>query len=209
LARHLMSAWATTDGESDRDGGGPPLLASVRRLRREETVAILVDGLIDASVGYDVFGRLRDELWALGHVWAVAVRPRDSGVCGLRQLTRLGFLSLISRPSTMKRPSTYIRPRVERGRAPHRRPRPPDQWRSPAIRHRAAEEMLKQPRGSEPQLPDSRQEAVRRASELGRSEAMAAAELAGLGRPTSAHDPDLLETTWLVTRHMPNGSSPD
>lgn len=41
-------------------------------------MAILVDGLIDSDVGYDLFGRLRDELWSSGHSWAVAVRPRDS-----------------------------------------------------------------------------------------------------------------------------------
>ena len=42
-------------------------------------MAILVDGLLDGDVAYDLFGRLRDELWELGHVWLVAARPRDSG----------------------------------------------------------------------------------------------------------------------------------
>jgi ribosomal protein S25 len=58
---------------------------------------------------------------------------------------------------------------------------------------RAAEETLN--RGPEPKARsiDSGQEAVQRATALGRSEAMAAAELAGLGRPVSAHDPELLE----------------
>jgi hypothetical protein len=182
------------DGEREQDGAGAArLLDAVRHLRRDTTVAVLVDGLIDADVGYDMFGRLRDELWALGHAWAVAVRPRDSGV--LRTPPADAFwASVVEIP-----PLDYDETErllelglsadelriVDRDR--------PISGAHPRYVIRAAEETLKLGAGSDTRPADGGQDVVRRASALGRSEAMAVAELVGIGRPISAHDPDLLE----------------
>src|SRR3954466_59056 len=62
----------------DAGAEGAQLLAAARRLDRPKPVAILVDGLLASDIGYDLFGRLRDDLWNLRHPWVVAVRPRDS-----------------------------------------------------------------------------------------------------------------------------------
>jgi energy-coupling factor transporter ATP-binding protein EcfA2 len=185
-------------GDANDDGrlggtGAVHLLEAVRRLRRDTTVAILIDGLVDANVGYDTFGRLRDELWGLGHVWAVAARPRDSGA--LRTPPANAFwASVVEIPALSQEETERLldvglsadeRRVVDRDR--------PISGVHPRYAIRAAEEMLN--RGTRPvgRLIDSGQEAVHRATELGRSEAMAVAELAGLGRPVTAHDPELLE----------------
>lgn len=54
------------------------LLYEVRRLATPEPVVIIVDGLTDSGIAHDWFGRLRDELWELGHTWVLAARPVDS-----------------------------------------------------------------------------------------------------------------------------------
>jgi energy-coupling factor transporter ATP-binding protein EcfA2 len=85
------------DREQDRAAvpisSGRGLLADVRRLPRSVPAVILVDGLLDPEVGYDVFGRLRDELWALGHAWALAIRPRDSATLRTPPADAFGGLS--------------------------------------------------------------------------------------------------------------------
>lgn len=37
----------------------------------DDRVVLIVDELIDSSIGHTVFGRLRDELWSLGAIWLV------------------------------------------------------------------------------------------------------------------------------------------
>src|SRR4051794_4528995 len=69
------------------------LLHEVRRLAAPEPVVVLVDGLTDGSVAHDWFGRLRDELWALGHTWVVTARPVDAG--SFRAPPAHAFLSLV------------------------------------------------------------------------------------------------------------------
>lgn len=167
------------------------LLHATRRLRRASPVVILLDGMMDAEIGYDVFGRLRDELWELEHPWAVAVRPRDSGM--LRSPPADAFWSAVIEVPPLDHGQTerllrlglaeheYLlvdRDRVLAGAYP----------RSVI---RSAHEALA--RGNQSSASMSGQDLVQRASDLGRSEAMAMAELQGLGRPVSAHDPELLE----------------
>lgn len=165
------------------------LLNAARRMRRASPVAILLDNLVDGEIGYDVFGRLRDELWELRHPWAVAVRPRDSGALrtppanafwssvveipplGYDQIERLLALGLNDAEY-----ETVHRDCVISGAHPRQ-----------IIR--AAQQAVAQ--GSTVSLAPG-QELIDRATELGRSEAMAMAELQALGRPVSAHDPELL-----------------
>lgn len=167
------------------------LLQATRRLRRASPVAILLDGLIDAEIGYDVFGRLRDELWEAGHPWAVAVRPRDSGT--LRTPPGDAFWAAVVEIPPLDRDQIE---RLLRLGLDKREYRLVDRDRDIAGAHprsviRSAQEILS--RGTEPAITVSGQDLLERASALGRSEAMAMAELQGLGRPVSTHDEDLLE----------------
>ncbi|MGI8803469.1 MAG: hypothetical protein ACR2KV_15110, partial [Solirubrobacteraceae bacterium] len=172
--------------------GPARLLRAVRRLRRDEpAAAILLDGLIDPDVGYDLFGRLRDELWAVGHAWAVAVRPRDSAA--LRTPPADAFWSAVVEIPPLDDGETASLLRlglspeelhaVERDR--------PVAAAHPRYVIRAAQDVLER-RGAAAE-PPSAEEHLRRATALGRGEAMAVAELQGLARPVSVHDPELLD----------------
>jgi Cdc6-like AAA superfamily ATPase len=49
-------------------------LAALAELGREQPgMVLLIDGLLDARVAYDLFGRMRDRLWELPFTWAAAV----------------------------------------------------------------------------------------------------------------------------------------
>jgi predicted transcriptional regulator len=49
-------------------------LAALGELGREQPgMVLLIDGLLDARVAYDLFGRMRDRLWELPFTWAAAV----------------------------------------------------------------------------------------------------------------------------------------
>jgi DNA-binding transcriptional ArsR family regulator len=47
------------------------ILARLRPLRDVEAAVVIFDGLVDADVVHGLFGRLRDELWALPFTWVV------------------------------------------------------------------------------------------------------------------------------------------
>lgn len=54
-------------------GGGGDSLAALAQLGREQpNLVILIDGLLDAGIAYDLFGRMRDRLWELPFTWATA-----------------------------------------------------------------------------------------------------------------------------------------
>ncbi|MCA1689031.1 MAG: hypothetical protein LC720_00825 [Actinobacteria bacterium] len=173
-------------------GGAAGLLRAVRRLPRDPPAVILVDGLIDPEVGYDVFGRLRDELWGLDHAWAVAARPRDSAA--LRKPPADAFWGTLVEipPLSADEVARLLRLGLdpeELGRVEG------DPAWPPADAHprqviRASRDALGVG-GAAPAAAGPGH--LERAAGLGRSEALAAAELQDLGRPVSAHDPDLLE----------------
>jgi energy-coupling factor transporter ATP-binding protein EcfA2 len=179
-----------TDEAAPRSSG-PGLLRAARRLRRDEPTVILVDGLIDTDVGYDVFGRLRDELWALGHTWAVAVRPRDSAA--LRTPPADAFWSTVIEipPLQPEETERLLRLGLTDDELSTVNRHGPIPGAHPRYAIRAAQDVLD--RSDDVGTAARRQEHLERASLLGRSEAMAVAELQGLGRPVSAHDPELLE----------------
>lgn len=167
------------------------LLQAARRLRREHSATILIDGLIETDLGYDVFGRLRDELWSAGHSWAVAVRARDSAV--LRTPPADAFWStVVEIPALTAQETDRL---LHLGLSPHEyktvnasrpiagvHPRYLIRWAQDLIDH------------GEPNSPaGSRWQRYLHQADLGRSEDMAVAELRGLGRPVSVHDPELLE----------------
>lgn len=168
------------------------LLNAARRLRRAEPVAVLLDGLVDPEIAYDVFGRLRDELWELRHPWAVAVRPRDSGI--MRTPPADAFWAALVEIPPLDAEQTERLLRLGLDEREYRivdRERIPIGGDHPRYVIRAAEETLAH--GGAAARIESRNELLDQASRLGRSEAMAMSELQGLGRPVSAHDPELLE----------------
>ena len=168
------------------------LLRRARRLERKRLATIIVDDLADPDSCFDLFGRLRDELWRLGHSWAVAVRPRDSAA--LRTPPADAFWARVVEIPPLSQEETdrlllggltgeeYMTLDADQ----------PISGVHPRYVIHWAQDMLEpvehqDGRRLEPQWH------FERASELGRSEAMAVAELQALDRPVSAHDPELLE----------------
>lgn len=168
-------------------------LNAARRLRRAEPVAILLDGLVDPEVAYDVFGRLRDELWELRHPWAVAVRPRDSGIMRTPPADAFWAAVVEIPPLDAEQTERLLRLGLdEREYGIVDRERIRTGGDHPRYVIRSAQETLARGGASSARI-QARNELLDQASRLGRSEAMAMSELQGLGRPVSAHDPELLE----------------
>lgn len=175
-------------GHLERRSSVVGLVEAVRHLARPAPVAILVDDPGEAA--YEVFGRLRDELWAVGHVWLVAARPRDSAPLRTPpadafwgRVVEIPPLSYAETEGLLRRGLTdeeYQRVDVERPLS-GAHPRYVIRWAQDALEPEDAE--------AGPPLGWH----LRQASGLGRSESMAVAELQGIGRPVSAHDPELLE----------------
>jgi DNA-binding MarR family transcriptional regulator len=59
-------------------GDPDALLAWIAERPRAATSVLLIDD-VTAAAGHGLFGRLRDELWGLGYVWVVSVRPSERG----------------------------------------------------------------------------------------------------------------------------------
>jgi hypothetical protein len=202
LAADVAGLLAQVDSELDMeagDRGGAPasgatepanLLAAVRRLRRAEPATILVDGLLDPDVAYDLFGRLRDELWELGHSWLVTARPRDSAP--LRTPPADAFWGAIVEISLLS--VSEIAKLLRRGldEDEYRLVDDAVEWvitgAHPRTVIRTAQFVL-----AGGGVKAGMDELTRRAAALGRSEELAMAELIGMGHPASAHDPELLQ----------------
>lgn len=55
-------------------GAGSDAFGILTKIGHEQPdLAILIDGLLDARIAYDLFGRMRDRLWELPFTWAAAV----------------------------------------------------------------------------------------------------------------------------------------
>lgn len=166
------------------------LLSLSRALTGHPPAVILLDGLSQTSLGFDLFGRLRDELWAAGHTWLVALRPQDAAA--LRTPPAEAFWSAVVEIPPLNK--AEVAEFLKRGLDPAERRRlerdGPIGGLHPRLLIREVEKALE----TEPGARRARIGAlIDRASSLGRSEAMAMAELIGLGRPASVHDPELLE----------------
>lgn len=181
---------AATDESAEGNAG---LLALTRSLADRRPAVILVDGLSDAEVGFDLFGRLRDELWATGHSWLVAVRRKDSGA--LRTPPAEAFWATVVEipPLDEKEVSEFLRRGLDEDelhRLEHEIRKVPVEGFHPRLLIREVESALEQEPGGEGlQIGTLLQEA----STLGGSEEIAMAALINLGRPVSAHDPEFLE----------------
>jgi hypothetical protein len=170
------------------------LLHDVRRLETPEPAIVLVDGLTNGAVAHDWFGRLRDEVWALGHTWVVAARPVEAG--SFRAPPADAFWSLVlevPRLSPAERDAM-----LERGLDPEERELvdraalPPDP--TPRELVTLLREVTSRSNGASApgELEDWWRRRRERAATLGQPEQLALAELEAVGRPVSAHDDDLL-----------------
>jgi hypothetical protein len=202
LAADVDGLLALVDSELDTEAGdggsvraadgteSASLLAAVRRLRRAEPATILVDGLLDSEVAYDLFGRLRDELWELGHSWLVTTRPRDSAP--LRTPPADAFWGAVVEIPLLS--VSEIAELLRRGldEDEYRLVDDAVEWvitgAHPRTVIRTAQFAL-----SGGGAKAGIDELTRRAAALGRSEELALAELIGMGHPVSAHDPELLQ----------------
>jgi energy-coupling factor transporter ATP-binding protein EcfA2 len=172
----------------------------VRRLGEKDGVVLIDD--VPAKIGHDLFGRLRDELWQLDLVWAVAARDQDASgllrppanaffeeIVELRELSSGEARDILTRrlieadeqtkdlALASIRDGGYPRDVIERARA------------------------VSEGRFTGDQLALARHERLARASEaVGRAGAMVIDELERLGA-SSASDPDLLSRLgWTRSR---------
>lgn len=198
LAKTAGDLLAMVDAALDKEGssnipeedGAGRLLELTRALAERPPVVIMVDGLSEAEVGFDLFGRLRDELWMAGHVWLVSATPKDSAA--LRSSPADAFWAAVVEIPPLD--ETEVSKLLQLGLTAGERlrlKRVPLAGYHPRLLIREVEGDLDQGSGKE-QLARMRT-LMERANGLGRSEGIALAELINLGRPASAHDPELLE----------------
>lgn len=178
------------------DPEGPTrLLRALDLIPGSPKVTIIIDGIVDVDVAYDVFGRLRDQLWLLEHQWILSTTPERAA--GIRTPPADAFWDAIVEVGPMEQDE--VREMIERGtdfeEAKIALSNLPIVDIEPRRMIQAVEEYLESPRGEAFDrglwVPPGfeRQEA---ASRLGRPQAMALAELEALGRPAAAGDEELL-----------------
>jgi predicted transcriptional regulator len=167
----------------------PGLLPAVRAIAAQQPATIIVDSLADEDLGFDLFGRLRDELWAARHVWLVAVTPPVSAI--LRTPPAAAFWSKVVEIPPLE--SAEVRELLKRGldRKEWNRMKgisPPSELHVRAV-IREVERILEGDGGTDQRMGAL----IENAGRIGRSEATAMSELIGLGRPASVHDNELLD----------------
>lgn len=170
-------------------GAGSQLLKLTQALAEHRPAVIMVDGLVDPDMGFDLFSRLRDELWMAGHAWLVSARPKDSAA--LRSPPAEAFwASVVEIPPLNEREvHNLLRLGLDEDEW-HQLKEIPVAGFHPRLLIREVEKGL----AHEPNESRVRFSfLLERANALGRSEGMALAELINLGRPASTHDPELLE----------------
>ena len=177
------------------------LITRLRPLRETDPTVVFLDGLASAEIAHTLFGRLRDELWALPMTWVVAADADQRGAFLVPPADAF-FEAVVSlEPLTPKEQLEVLRRRL------------PEDWRSvtrlvgtadrtPRQLLSAAREALLDQRPIETVLEA---EAARKATAaaLGRTARMVLSELEALGRPVAASDEELLERLG-VTRERTN-----
>lgn len=163
------------------------LLKLTQRLAALPATVIIVDNLSDSVAAFDLFGRLRDELWSAGHTWLAAARPKDSGA--LRSPPAEAFWSAVVEIPTLD--EMEVAAFLQRGlSAPERK-----RLRQVPLSGYHPRLLIRELQGALEEGGEASDAWVQRileeAARLGRSEETALRELIGLGRPASAHDPEL------------------
>jgi predicted transcriptional regulator len=194
-AEELLAMVAVGFGQEEAEAAssGPTrnsrLLALTRGIAAHPPGVIVVDGLDEAESAFDLFGRLRDELWAAGHAWLVSTRPEDAAP--LRTPPAEAFWGAVVEipPLSLFEIQEFIARGLEPNEHLDLANGLPLAGQTPRILIRALEAAL----ASSDETDTPIQTLIDRASDLGRSEGMAMVELIGLGRPASVWDPELTE----------------
>lgn len=185
------SASSWTSGEEA--GGKARLLDLTQALAGYQPSVIFVDGLSDPEIGFDLFGRARDELWATGHSWLVAVRPKDSAALRSPPAEAFWATTVEIPPFNEEETEEFLSRGLDEDelhRLEHDLHEVPTDGFHPRLLIRELEKRLEE----EPPAGGMRIGVLlHQASLLGHSEEIALVELINLGRPASAHDPELLE----------------
>jgi predicted transcriptional regulator len=166
------------------------LIELTRAIGRRPDSTIALDGLRDEKIAFDVFARLRDELWAAGHAWMVSARPQDA--TALRMPPADAFWAKVVEIPPLDR--AEAEELLRRGLNPQEFEEIDDDGAlvglHPRLLIREAEGLLE---GRGPGRVERLQQLINAAAELGRSESTAMLELIELGHPASVHDAEMLE----------------
>jgi Cdc6-like AAA superfamily ATPase len=167
------------------------LLERLSPLRDLDAAVVLLDGLVTGDIAHTLFGRMRDELWALPLTWVVSADPNQ--LSQYRTPPADAFFETI----------VELRPLQPSEQLDVLRRRLPAEWRlleglvrddrgNPRELLTAARQALIENRPVEEVL---RTQAARQslAASLGRSTSQMYAELESLGRPVAASDEELLK----------------
>lgn len=193
MAAELQRVAVPAPSRRGETGG---LLDLVRRLESVRAHTILLDGLRRGQIAHTLFGRFRDELWALPHTWVVAVDP-DLRSQVLTPPADAFFESVLElEPFSVDAQVALLRARLDDDDlAVARRLVGPD-YGNPRRLLAATRESLVNGRSTTDVLAD-RERRERIAAGLSRSAGMMLAELEDLDRPVSASDEDLLNRLGL------------
>jgi energy-coupling factor transporter ATP-binding protein EcfA2 len=184
------------------------LIDTVRKLGKAEEAVIMLDGPVSAEMVYELFGRLREELWALPHQWVLALRtaqsaaarkpPADAFFPELIEIPPLQASEideLLERALNGTELRTVREDLASRGEFPPRDY--PSEMRYPrevvGLAHRALAGTL--------QSRDAELRRVTLAADLSRSASMALSEIEALARPVSAGDEEFLKRTGWTEAH--------
>jgi hypothetical protein len=162
----------------------------VRRLA-DEPVVILLDNLLDTDLAYEWFGRLRDEVWALGHTWIVTARPNDATALRTPPANAFWSTTVELGPLIEEERSSFLSAGLEPDDLTVLRGVEIPQSVTPRELIRYLLNALAHPETAG-ELSAWERWRRKRAAQLGPSEQLALAELESIGRPVSAHDDELL-----------------
>jgi energy-coupling factor transporter ATP-binding protein EcfA2 len=184
------------------------LIDAVRKLGKAGETVIMLDGPVSSAIVYELFGRLREELWALPHQWVLTLRT-DQSAAARKPPADAFFPELIEIPplepsqigDLMKRALTE------------------DELVTVVAELASHGELLRKDYSNETHYPrevvnlahralagtlHSREVELRRAklaADLGRNASVALTELEALGRPVSAGDEEFLRRTGWTEAH--------
>jgi len=167
---------------------GNRLLRLTQALAEHQRAVIMVDGLTEPEIGFELFGRVRDELWMAGHAWLVSARPKDSAA--LRRPPAEAFWATAVEIPPLNQNEAHDLLRRGLSEEEWKRLKEIPLGGYPRLLIREVEGALEHGHGAREALVS---DLVELANALGRSEGIALSELVNLGRPVSAHDPELLE----------------
>jgi hypothetical protein len=170
--------------------GAMRMLVALNDLPRDPPAVVIVDGATDDEAVYDVFGRMRDQLWSLSHTWVLLTTTARSGAA--RAAPADAFWSAVVEVDEMG--PEELKELLDRGLAEEERQlvaAHPRQLLRDTPRNAVAfvHAVLE---GTAEATERTQEQQELQVAAAGRSESMALAELQALGRPATAGDPELL-----------------